>query len=174
MFSRSSELLLQTWRQCSFGKRGEGEQVGAGLVEQRRRRRGSALELVDDARGAARGPWSASGWAKIVRTIVATKRCALLGTRVSRLRMKCVRQRCQAGAGQRRSDRVDEAGVRVRGDELDAGEAARDQAAQEGEPGGAVLGGDDVEAEPLAEAVAVDADRVHDADVDRCGRPRGT
>ena len=57
--------------------------------------------------------------------------------------------------------------MRVRADQLDAGEAARDQAAQEGEPGGAVLGGDDVEAERLAEAVAVDADRVHDADVDR-------
>ena len=68
--------------------------------------------------------------------------------------MKCVRQRCQAGSGQRRRDRVDEARVRVRGDELDAGEAAGDQAAQEGEPGGAVLGGDDVEAERLAEAVA--------------------
>ena len=56
--------------------------------------------------------------------------------------------------GQRGRDRVDEAGVRVRADQLDAGEAARDQAADEGEPGGAVLGGDDVEAERLAEAVA--------------------
>jgi hypothetical protein len=37
---------------------------------------------------------SASGWAKIERTMVATKDCALLGTRVKRLRMKCVRQRC--------------------------------------------------------------------------------
>jgi hypothetical protein len=34
------------------------------------------------------------------------------------------------------------------------------------EPGGAVLGGDDVEAERLAEALAVDADGVADADVD--------
>ena len=110
---------------------------------------------------------AASGWAKIVRTIVATKLCALLGTRVSRLRMKWVRQRCQAAPGQRRGDRVDEAGVRVRADQLHAGEAARDQAAHEREPGGAVLGGDDVEAERLAEAVPVDADRVHDADVDR-------
>ena len=42
---------------------------------------------------------SASGWAKIVRTIVATKLCALLGTRVSRLRIACVRQRCQAAPG---------------------------------------------------------------------------
>src|SRR4051812_23057883 len=39
---------------------------------------------------------SASGWAKMVRTNVATSPCAALGTFVSRLRMKCVRQRCQA------------------------------------------------------------------------------
>jgi hypothetical protein len=37
---------------------------------------------------------------------------------------------------------------------------------QEGEPGGTVLAGDDVEAERLAEAVPVDRDRVHDAGVD--------
>src|SRR5205814_7508684 len=36
---------------------------------------------------------------KIVRTIVATNDWALFGTRVSRLRMKCVRQRCQAAPG---------------------------------------------------------------------------
>ena len=56
--------------------------------------------------------------------------------------------------------------MRVRADQLDAGETARDQAADEREPGCPVLGGDDVEAERLAEAVAVDADGVHDADVD--------
>jgi putative transposase len=39
---------------------------------------------------------SASGWAKMVRTNVATSPCAAFGTLVSRLRMKCVRQRCQA------------------------------------------------------------------------------
>jgi hypothetical protein len=64
-------------------------------------------------------------------------------------------------------DRVDETGVRVRGQQADAAEAARDQRAQQRQPGGAVLGRDDVEAERLAEAVPVDADRVHDADVDR-------
>jgi hypothetical protein len=42
----------------------------------------------------------------------------------------------------------------------------RCQAAHEGEPSGAVLGGNHVEAERLAEAVPVDADGVHDADVD--------
>ena len=40
---------------------------------------------------------------------------------------------------QRRCDRVDETGMRVRADELDAGEAARDQAAHVGKPGSAVL-----------------------------------
>jgi hypothetical protein len=42
---------------------------------------------------------AASGWAKIERTIVATKDCALFGTRVRRLRMKWVRQRCQQAPG---------------------------------------------------------------------------
>src|SRR4029079_19269840 len=57
--------------------------------------------------------------------------------------------------------------MRVRADQLDSAEAASEQRAQEGEPGGAVLRGDDVEAERFAEAVAVDANGVHDADVDR-------
>src|SRR5581483_12497169 len=66
-----------------------------------------------------------------------------------------------------RRDRVDETGVRVRGDQPDAAEAARDQAAEEGEPAGAVLAGDHVEAERFPEAVLVDANGVDDADVDR-------
>jgi hypothetical protein len=57
--------------------------------------------------------------------------------------------------------------MRVRADQPHACEPTSDQAAQEGEPGGAVLGGNDVEAERPAEAVPVDADRVHNADVDR-------
>src|SRR5262249_49158221 len=66
------------------------------------------------------------------------------------------------GARQAGGDRVDEARVRVARDELDAGEAAGDEAPQEGEPGGALLAGDHVEAERLAEAVPVHGDRVHD------------
>jgi hypothetical protein len=54
--------------------------------------------------------------------------------------------------------------VRVRADELDAAEAARDQRANVREPGGAVFGRDDVEPERLAEAILVDADGVYDAD----------
>ncbi len=42
---------------------------------------------------------------------------------------------------------------------LDAGHAAGDQGAQEGQPAGAVLGGGHVQAEDLALAVGVDADR---------------
>ena len=80
--------------------------------------------------------------------------------------MKWVRQRCQLAPGTRRSDRVDEPGMRVGGHQPDAGEATGDERAQEGEPGRAVLAGDDIEAERLAEAVAVDGDRVDDADVD--------
>ena len=102
-----------------------------------------------------------------MRTIVATKLCALFGTRVSRLRIACVRQRCQAAPRQCGGDRVGEPRVRIRGDEADAVEAAGDERAQDGKPSRPVLSGYDVEAERLAEAVTVDADRVHDADVDR-------
>jgi len=79
--------------------------------------------------------------------------------------MKWVRQRCRAWQGGR--DRVDEAVVCVRAGQPHTGQAARDETTHEGEPGSAVLGRDDVEAERLAEAIAVDADGVHDADVDR-------
>ncbi len=54
----------------------------------------------------------------------------------------------------------------VRGQQANAAEAPRDQAAQEGKPGGAVLLGDDVQAERLAVAVLVGANGVHTADVD--------
>src|SRR5437870_6775232 len=42
---------------------------------------------------------SASGCSKTERTSVATIACADFGTRVSRLRTKCVRQRCQLAPG---------------------------------------------------------------------------
>ncbi len=70
------------------------------------------------------------------------------------------------GAGQHRTDRVDEAGVGVGDDELDAGQATGDQGTQEGQPAGAVLGGGDVQAEDLAVAVGVDADRDQRVHVD--------
>src|SRR5947207_3145650 len=85
-----------------------------------------------------------SGCAKIVRTIVATKLCALFGTRVSRLRIACVRQRCQAAPRQCGGDRVGEPRVRIRGDEADAVEAAGDERAQDGKPSRPVLSGYDV------------------------------
>ena len=63
--------------------------------------------------------------------------------------------------------------MRVRADQLDTGETASDQATDVGEPGSAVLGGDDVEAERLAEAVLVDADGVETQTL-TVRRPRGT
>jgi hypothetical protein len=63
------------------------------------------------------------------------------------------------GAGQHGADGVHQAVVRVGDDELDAGQAAGDQSAQECQPAGAVLGGGDVQAEDLAVPVGVDADR---------------
>src|SRR4051794_10688836 len=109
----------------------------------------------------------ASGWAKIVRTIVATKLCALFATRVSRLRMKWVRQRRQAAPGSVAEIASTRPGC---ASELTSLTPARPRATRprtNANPSGAVLGGDDVEPERLAEAVAVDANRVHDADVDR-------
>lgn len=47
------------------------------------------------------------------------------------------------GAGQHGADGVHQAGVSVGDDELDAGQAAGDQRAQEDQPAGAVLGGGD-------------------------------
>ena len=67
-----------------------------------------------------------------------------------------MRHRCQAGAGQGGGDRGDQAGVRVGGDQHHPGQAAGDQAAEERQPAGAVLGGGDLEAEDLPVPVGVD------------------
>src|SRR5207237_1200661 len=79
-------------------KRCKGEQVGRCLLEQRGRFGEATRELIDDP-AVLLVHVTASGCAKIVRTIVATNDWALFGTRVSRLRMKCVRQRCQLAPG---------------------------------------------------------------------------
>jgi len=70
------------------------------------------------------------------------------------------------GSGQDGADRGDEAGVGVGDDELDAGQAAGGQRAQEGQPAGAVLAGGDVDAKDLAVAVGVDPDGDQRVDVD--------
>jgi hypothetical protein len=70
-------------------------------------------------------------------------------------------------AGQRGADRGHETAVGVGDDQADTGQPARGQRAQEGEPAGAVLIGGDVEAEDLAAAVGVDADRDQGVHVDR-------
>jgi hypothetical protein len=63
----------------------------------------AATSGSDLAAARTRASWaatsSAEGWAKMVRTMVATKGWALFGTRASRLRMKCVRQRCHDAPG---------------------------------------------------------------------------
>ncbi|MBB6547063.1 hypothetical protein HD593_001858 [Nonomuraea rubra] len=69
-----------------------------------------------------------------------------------------------ARARQGGADRLDQAAVRVGDDQLHPGQAAGDQAAQERQPTGAVLGRGDLQAEHLALAVGVDAgghQRVH-------------
>jgi hypothetical protein len=61
-----------------------------------------------------------------------------------------------AGAGQRGADRRDQAGVGIGDDQLDPGQAASDQPAQQRQPAGAILAGGDVEAEDLPVPVGVD------------------
>jgi hypothetical protein len=69
------------------------------------------------------------------------------------------------GTGDGRSDRNREPGVGVAGDELDAGQAAGGQVAEERQPAGAVLARGDLDAEDLAVPVGIDAGR--DEHVDR-------
>jgi hypothetical protein len=61
-----------------------------------------------------------------------------------------------AGAGNRGADRVDPSGLRVGGDQLDPGQAAGGQRADEGQPTGAVLSVGDLHTEDLAVSVGVD------------------
>ncbi len=62
-------------------------------------------------------------------------------------------------AGQVRRDRLDEAGVRIAGDQTDSAQAAGDEVGEEGVPGRPGLGCRDPEAEDFAVPVAVDAGR---------------
>jgi hypothetical protein len=138
LFKRSSELLLQSCRQCSFGKRAKGEQVGARLVERRRGLGEALLELVDDppvslVHGGGVGLGEGRAHHRRDEALRA------LGDAGQQVAHEVRAAALPAGARQRGCDRVDQAGVRVRADQLHAGQAARDQATHEGESGGAVL-----------------------------------
>jgi hypothetical protein len=63
----------------------------------------------------------------------------LSGTRVKRVAYQVRGTALSGRARQRRLNRVDEARPRLRRDELDAGEPARDERAQEGKSGGALF-----------------------------------
>ena len=80
-----------------------------------------------------------------------------------------MRHLCQRGAGQGRADRLDQAAVRVGGDQRDPGQATGDQVAEERQPAGAVLGAADLQATPadLPVAVGVHPGREQRVDVDR-------
>src|SRR6266516_4737535 len=96
---------------------------------------------------------AASGCSKMVRTKVATTAGRTWGPWWPGAGV--VRPAALPGcAVQYRGDRVNQAGVGVAGDELDAG-----QAAQERQPAGAVLAGGDVQAKDLPVPVSVDAGR---------------
>ena len=77
-----------------------------------------------------------------------------------------MRHRCHDGAVQGGRDGGDEPGVGIGGDQLDPGQAAGVQAAEQGQPAGLGLGRADVDAEDLAVPVSVDAGRDQDVGVD--------
>jgi hypothetical protein len=83
-----------------FREGGDGQHVGGGVGEQFGGG-GEAFGELSTTRVCWAHTDSASGWAKIVRTNVATIVWAERGTRVSRLRMKWVRHRCHTAPGQR-------------------------------------------------------------------------
>jgi len=147
-------------------KRREGEQIGARLLEQRRRFREALLELGDDP-GVLLVHGGGVGLGEDRPHHRRHERLGALRDAREQVAHEVRPAALPGRARQRRSDRVDETGMRVRADQLDADEAARDQAADVGQPGGAVLADDDVETERLAEAVPVDTDGVHDAGVAR-------
>ena len=86
-------------------------------------------------------------------------------------RFRCCRIRCPAmasgRAGPRAGDRVPQPVMAVRGDQRHAGQAAGGQAAQEGQPPGAVLGAGHVQAQDLPVPAAVDAGGDQGVHVDR-------
>lgn len=63
----------------------------------------------------------------MLRTTVATNGCALFGTRVKRLRAKCVRQPLPGRTGEDGGDGVLQPLMRVQDDELHPCEATRDE-----------------------------------------------
>src|SRR4030042_5345906 len=99
----------------------------------------------------------------MVRTIVATAGCARFGTRLSRLVMKWVRQRCQDAPGEHRGDSLLKPPVGVGGHELYAAEPPRHQRAQELEPEGAILAGAHIDAHHLTPPLSVDRRGDHHA-----------
>ena len=163
LLSRSSELFDQSWHQCAWGKpvktsrSGAASATSAAAAGKRSRAQDDAGVLLGHCVCVGLGEDRAHHRDEALGALRDAGEQVAHEVRAAALRRS---------AGQRGGDRVDEAGVSVRGDQADAAEAPSDQAAQEGEPGGAVLAGDDVEAERLPEAVGVDSDRVHHAGVD--------
>src|SRR5450756_2644416 len=96
--SLSSGLLLQICRQCSFGKAVKASTSSAESAS-RDAAWGNLPSSCSTTLACCAQTDSESGCAKMERTSVATRPWALFGTRHSRLRMKCVRQRSQTAPG---------------------------------------------------------------------------
>jgi len=120
------------------------------------------------AAAAAWRPWQAEpNWTRWIPVIVAPpERDVWSGPRTGCIFMASMGAAAlPARAGQGRADRDHQAGVRVGSDELNAGQAAGGEVAEERQPAGPVLTGGGLQAQDLAVPVGVDAGREQRVDV---------
>ena len=152
-------------------ERGEGEDLGLGLVHQRADLGEPAGELVRTWSQVA-ATASASGWAKMVRNTAATMSVWVLGTMGEQVAGEVdpaplVRRRPGSSA-----ERLDQAGVLVGDHQPHPGQPAALQAVRNAAPEHLVLAVADVESEDLPAAVGGDPGGDHDRLGDHLARPR--
>ena len=120
LLSRSSELLLQSWRQCSFGKLVKASRSAAASSSSAAASGKRVLELVDDP-AVLLDDRLRVGLSEDRPDHRRDERLRALGDARQQVAHEVRAAALPAGAGQRRRDRVDETGVRVRADQPDAG-----------------------------------------------------
>ena len=148
LFSRSWGLLVQICRQISRGKAVNARMSSRASSRCAAAAGNLACERVDDlgVLGADRG---GVGLLEDGADQGGDPRLGGLGHPGEQVALVVGPAALPGGAGQHGGDRVHQAGVGVGGDQLHAGQAAGDQAAQERQPARAVLGAGHVDAEDL-------------------------